>query len=444
MPRPPVDKIVFVASIAVLSWFYGFATRAGSWFPTEHLSTAWKQARAVNPFRQPEYLHDRVYDRQGIRTPLPDRMQPGLTVITSAWKRGGRLTPGMRLIDERGTVLHEWSIDPAGIFADSPTRELGNADIDIHGSYLLPNGDVLVNLEYAGTLRLDACGRVRWRLAANNHHSIARADDGTFWIPAVTSRRLESPDHPEGFPGIQGPVYQDQLMRISEDGTVLDTINVLDVLYRSGLEWHLAEKTMLAYEDPTHVNDVEPLSDSLAAEYPLFEAGDLVVSSRLLSLVFVLDPESQRVKWQASRPQIWQHDPDFIGDGWIGILDNRSDGTERGTMLGGSRIIAFQPHTDSVKVLFPTELSEPFYTIHRGKWQMLQNGNMLLTEEAVGRVVEVAPDGRTVWEWIVEPVTASKVPAVTKATRIALTRGDVAGWPCASGRPAENEQESGR
>lgn len=234
-------------------------------------------------------------------------------------------------------------------------------------------------------------------------------------------------------------------MRVSEDGVVLDTINLLDLLYANDLERFLAKANQLNSDDPTHLNDIEPLPDSLAAEYPLFEAGDLAVSLRHLDMVFVVDPVSKRVKWHSTDPHIHQHDPDFIGDGWIAIFDNREDGTGRGTMLGGSRVIAFQPHTDSLRILFPTSRSEPLYTAHRGEWQLLENGNLLLTEEWTGRIVEVAQDGRTVWEWIVERVEhfgRTMIPAVTKATRINLSRDDVAAWPCAPGTPGDTKGES--
>jgi hypothetical protein len=34
----------------------------------------------------------------------------------------------------------------------------------------------------------------------------------------------------------------------------------------------------------------------------------------------------------------------------------------------------------------------------RDKWQRLQNGTMLFTEAQAGRVAEVDPQGRMVWE----------------------------------------------
>ena len=168
------------------------------------------------------------------------------------------------------------------------------------------------------------------------------------------------------------------------------------------------------------------------------------MSLRHPSLVFVLDPRSVRVKWHATRPFLHQHDPHFVGDGWIGVFDNNQDPTPRGTMLGGSRIVALRPATDSVAVWFPTPRSDPFYTATAGHWQPLDNGNYLLTESRAGRVVEVAPDGRTVWEWIHQPYDGTRAPFVTGGTRYALTRADVADWPCASVAPARTPSSSPR
>lgn len=63
---------------------------------------------------------------------------------------------------------------------------------------------------------------------------------------------------------------------------------------------------------------------------------------------------------------------------------------------------------------------------------MLDNGNFLLTENHSGRVVEVAPDGRTVWEWIHPPHEGSTVPAVQEGTRYYLTSEEIESWPCSS------------
>ena len=431
------SKIWFVASVALLAFLVGFAVRATRVPPNDVLKQAWMQARStVEP---PTFLKPRVHNRSGVRLADPDAMQDGVTLLTSTWKGPEGWSPRVRLINRAGDVLHEWRIDETALFADS--LDLSRKHY-LHGSHLLPNGDVVFNVEHGGTARVDACGNVKWRLPIGTHHSIDRAADGSFWISDITqSPRRADTVVPGDDSGLE-TAYLDRLTHVSPDGQVLRTINVLKVLYANDLARYIsksfiagrveASATRLPGIDPTHLNDVETLSPSMADEYPLFEAGDLLVSLRNVHLVFVLDPETETVKWHASDAFTMQHDPDFIGDGWIGVFDNNRDLTTRGTMQGGSRVVALQPHTGSTEVLFPTPKSDSFYTAAGGKWQMLDNGNLLLTENHLGRVLEVAPDGRTVWEWIHSPHEGSTVPAVQEGTRYDLSPGDLSDWPCAS------------
>lgn len=444
MRLPPADRIAFVASLVIFAFLYGVATQAFGWFPTSQLERAWEQAELAIPFleaQEPAWLVPRVHESAGARTVEPSAVQPGATLITANleefdWK------PGLKLIDREGRTLHTWRIDRE-IFPDSANRRKKFDHSIVNGSHLFPDGDVVVNLDYVGTARLDACGDVVWRLTLGNHHSVTRAEDGSFWIPAV--RRAgppRTPGHPEGLPGLEGPIFQDRILHVSEAGEVLESFNVLDLLYENDLERHLAKASWKEDTDLTHLNDVEPLSASMAGDYPSFEAGDLLVSLRFLDLVFVFDPASRRVKWHASHPFRQQHDPDFMGNGWIGVFDNNVDGTARGTMLGGSRIVAIEPHTDSTRILFPTSRSDPFYTRSIGQWQRLANGNLLLTESGAARVVEVAPDGRTVWEWAASAYRDSRVPEVPDATRHDLSARDVASWPCSSDDSTAHREES--
>jgi len=435
----PFEKVAFVLSLMVFTFLYGFAARWHGWFPNDALERASQTVSQLEmmPFVSPNFLNPAVYERDGARTVDPDAVQPGLTLVTSLWTNDGDWSMGAKLLDRRGRTVHEWRLDAAELFPDATHLRQHRY---LHGSHLLPNGDLVVNVEYQGTVRLDACGTVQWRLPEASHHSIERADDGSFWISGHSSEpRLDTPNYPDGPPGLDEPVWQDRILHVTEEGEIRDRINVLDLLYANDLERYIARAHQPqggtdgpTSKDLTHLNDVEPLSASMADAYPLFEAGDLLVSLRNVHLVFVVDPETRTVKWHASDPFILQHDPDFLGHGWIGVFDNNRDFTSRGTMLGGSRILAFQPSTDSMEVRFPTPQSDSFYTHAGGKWQQLENGNMLLTEARPSRVVEVAPDGRTVWEWIKASPDGANVATVLEGTRYDLTPADVASWPCAS------------
>lgn len=436
MSYSTLAKVWFVLSVAVLGVAYGIAANEWEWFPSSIAEQGWHEVRLLLSGAPPA-SGPQAYERVGARSVRPGEMQPGLTLISSSWKGADGWNPEVRLIDEQGRTIHKWRIDKEEVFGGRGAKKEEPSRVSVHGTYLLPDGDLLVNLEYIGMARFDACGNVIWTLIEGNHHSIARDEDGSFWTPGVSEQpRMTTSTYSDGFPGIDNPVWLDQILRISEDGEVLTRIAVLDILYENGLERYIVRKfgpfprEEGGERDPVHLNDVEPLASSMADEYPLFEAGDLLISLRHPSLVLVFSPESGEVKWHTSRPFHHQHDPDFIGDGWVGIFDNNTDLTRRGKMLGGSRIVAVQPHTDSTTVKFPTQHSEPFYTYVQGKWHKLENGNMLLSESRAGRVVEVNPDGRTVWEWIHKPTDDSRVPAVTKATRLDLTQDEVASWDC--------------
>lgn len=433
-------KVWFVVSLAGLAFLYGIAVGKWEWFPHSFLNRAMDQARSASLLISQDqgpttFTGPRRYDWKGTRIPRPEETQPGLTLISSSWKGPGGWEPELRLIDRKGEVLHKWRLDREEVFQETGNKRPSKAGVQ--GSYLLPDGDVVMNLEYVGMARFDACGRVKWTVSEGNHHSISRADDGSFWTPGASdSRQTSTPAYPNGFPGLNKPVWMDRLLHISANGEVLERINVLDILRENGLERYIAKgmgpRVGEIDNDPVHLNDIEPLSAAMADEYPLFEAGDLVASLRYPDLVFVLDPETAEVKWYESRHFTRQHDPDFIGGGWIGVFDNQRDATKRGALLGGTRIVKIQPHTDSVTVPFPTPRSELHYTPSQGKWQQLSNGNMIVVETIGGRVAEVSPDGRTVWEWAQTPVDDSTVPSVTKATRHDLTRKEVASWPCSS------------
>lgn len=382
-----------------------------------------------------------VFDHHGANVIDASKMQPGLTLISSHW-RASDWSPGMRLVDAGGEVLHEWDTDPAELWPKAGGGMFGGQSYP-HGSLLFENGDVLFNLEYTGLLMIDACGDLKWHLDYENHHSVARDDDGNFWSPGNVSYEHGKPEdmgYFKQFPGLHlapgKPIWEDRLLQVSPTGETLQDIAMFKVIYQNGLQRYMPKIAKVRDGDILHVNDIEPLGRDMADEYPLFETGDLLVSVRNLHLVMVLDPATLKVKWYSTDEWIEQHDPDFIGDGWISVFDNNKNfGNRISKMLGGSRIVAIRPHSGEFKELYSNDVSGAdtnfFYTPRGGKTQHLANGNLLLTEKNSGRVFEVTADGQLVWEWINEPgPVENTVAEVMEGTRYDLTAQRVARWPC--------------
>lgn len=434
-------KVWFAFSLAALVFVYGVGVGKWEWFPHSFLDRAMDQARSARSLVSQDqgpttFIGTPKYERRGVRIPKPGEMQPGLTLISSSWERSDGWDPELRLITSQGKVLHKWRVDRDNVFQGEILGQGGN-QAGVHGSHLLPNGDVVVNLEYTGTVRLNSCGEVVWELQEGNHHSVAQDEDGSFWTPGVSSKpRQKSEMHPGGYTGVNKDVWVEYIYNISTDGKINKKINILDIIFNSNISYILRE-AMYNHkgEDITHMNDVEPLSKKMSDEYPNFESGDLLVSLLGLNLIFVFDPDNGSVKWHTTDNFAMQHDPDFVGDGWISVLDNNAD------WAGGSRIVSFKPSEDSIRIRPSQSDLKGFFTSGQGKHQRLDNGNILLSEANAGRAVEVSSEGQTVWEWIREPIDDSTVPKVTNAIRVDLTQEEVASWSCSSVDPASTSAQ---
>jgi hypothetical protein len=153
-------------------------------------------------------------------------------------------------------------------------------------------------------------------------------------------------------------------------------------------------------KDPLHTNDVEYLSAEMADAFPMFEAGDLMVSLRNIATVAVLDGETRRIKWFMTGPFFGQHDPDFLPNGNILLYDNRITGSR--PELGYSRVLEINPLTREIVWEYVGTAEDPMYTAIGGKVQLLPNGNVLAVEPQGGRIIEIARNNGDdiVWQFI--------------------------------------------
>jgi hypothetical protein len=381
--------------------------------------------------QRPHHLFDIRYADTGAFVHDASRLASGITLLTTYWPESN-WKPGVRLIGPEGGQLHHWEIDPSELWEESPYDDyVANSKNVIsnyvHGTYLFENGDLLFNVEYLGLARVNSCGDVLWKLPYRTHHSVFRSEDGNFWVSAM--KWVEGKQGAEGlFPGLSVPFSEDIALQVSPDGRILNEISILDALYRSPYKYVIYRYGVEVNGDFLHVNDVEELSDALAAKFPGFEAGDLLVSARNIDSVFVMGIDGE-IKWLNS-DFLRQHDPDFAADGTISIFNNRDDGSDVGSWLSGSQIVKIDPVTGNRRQIYPLDPAQNFYTSAGGKHQRLANGNYLITEARAGRVFEVSPDGKVVWEWFHEPYDDESVAEVLEATRYDIDQTKIAEWPC--------------
>ena len=134
----------------------------------------------------------------------------------------------------------------------------------------------------------------------------------------------------------------------------------------------------------------------MAAAFPQFEAGDLLLSLRNMSMLLVVDPDTGKIKWRYKGELLYQHDGDFQPDGSITVFDNRY-GKKGAAVWGGSRIVKIDPKTNTLRTLYE---SPNFYSNIRGKHSVLEDGSILITEFSTGRVFIVNPSGKVTYEYV--------------------------------------------
>lgn len=388
-------KRIFIASIAFLllgaTFTYGLAVERFHVWPHATIHSVWRAAQSIarhgaiipegrrvtppaNASRQPMTLH------------RPDRVSDGYYVFVG-WDSEAMLYAAW-LYDNHGERRHTWLIDYSAFDADGPSNGADNP----HPFQVLNDGSIIVGFDKGDVMaRLDTCAKPVWVKEGIYHHAMSPADDGSYWVWRGDGTAYGHYNYLENFDAETGQIIRE--IALIED--------IIAPMESSAVVFGIRpDYPFLRYErDPTdrlagdlfHPNDVEELSSTLAPLFPMFEAGDLLLSFRTLNLVAVLDPDDRQVKWWSHGPWIGQHDPDFTTDGKISVYNNN-------TGRGRSEILKIDPATREVSNdLFNSEA--PFRSEFMGKHQYLPNGNVLIAVPGEGRVLEVTADGRNVMEF---------------------------------------------
>jgi hypothetical protein len=423
MDRFDIPKIIFctISFFAVLwlSFIFGLYSGANKTvvydavtslndFIEKSFNLVFKEASTLSKIHPAHYLQPVRYDGAGVTVNDFGDSEEELILLSGFFNDSNEL----RLMQRDGTIVNRWIVSFKKIFPNKshfrfyPSTEW---NVDIHGSIILEDGSVVFNFENYGLVKLKKNGDVCWTLSRYNHHSIERAEDGGFWVPA---RRFFSEDSVSPYPPFNPPFSEDYIMKVSEDGAIISEISVAELLYKNSLESILTLTgsqrpiTMPVYHyDPKdkelfHLNDIEELYSAIADNFPLFETGDLAISLRNRNLIIVFNPVTMKIKWWKIGPWVRQHDIDFQPDGTVTIFNNNTDGTPDGKLLGGSNIVKINPATGDYKIIFGAESWQVMYTNIRGKHQILPGNRLLITEHEGGRVIETDMNGLIIWEYI--------------------------------------------
>jgi hypothetical protein len=230
-------------------------------------------------------------------------------------------------------------------------------------------------------------------------------EDGTIYTIAHSPIQ----ERPRGLESYPSPWLVDYVIMLSPEGKeVKKPISILEALRQSSYSPLLSsletprngyvlddvpQRKMLnrfRQYDVSHTNTVSVLSRALAPRFPLFKAGQLLLTIRNLNALAVLDPNTGLVVWAVQGPWQAQHDAQFLDNGHLLLFDNL--GSPR-----GSRVLEYDPHNDAFPWSYPGTDDPPFFSSERGMCQRLPNGNTFIVDSEGRALLEVSPGKEVVW-----------------------------------------------
>lgn len=443
-------RAAFIVGLVFLAFVTGAALTAADVFPGRYVDRAYFGAKAVyerfTAYRDiytSKLWYAERSPSKGVTVFQPGRVQPGVTVYTSAHDAAAFLV-GMD-----GKVLHTWERPYSTVW--EPGVGIPRPKPDTHVWFrkvvVYPNGDLLAVYEAVGDtpygyglVRLNRDSEVIWSYFGRAHHDVDVGSDGRVY--ALTHEIVDEPL--EGFDNLRVPRLDDFLVVLSPEGEELKKVSVIDAVANSSFNYLLHTVSWYAVGDALHTNSVDFIDRGSAANFVAGEPGQVLLSLRELNAVVVLDIEEEEIVWAMRGPWIAQHDADVLPNGNVLLFDNRGNFQRPN---GISRVIEVDPQTMEIVWQYAGTAKRPLASEIRSSQQRLPNGNTLITESSGGRLLEVTRAGEIVWEYF-NPARGgerdSLIPILDWAQRLDPTTFDpefrrFIGMGGASGQRTPNE-----
>lgn len=304
------------------------------------------------------------------------------------------------LVDMQGNIVHQWSLPlyETGIRGERLDDPKGRSYHNNHywrTTKLFPNGDLLAVYENTamtpygrGMVKIDKNSNLLWKYEGHAHHSIDISDENGDVM--ILTHEIDHDKH--GLKNIRTPFIHDYVTILSREGKEKKRVSIIKAFLNSEYSSYLDMILNSTNDDITHTNSAKFISSKLAEKLDSVDKNDVLVSIREIDMLAILDVDEQKIKWISNG--IWkrQHDPDILDDGDILLFDNI------GAEASASRILKLDPETGRIKWYFKGTKENPFYTRKWGSQQMLENGNILITESENKRIFEINGSGEIVWD----------------------------------------------
>ena len=321
-------------------------------------------------------------------------------------KYDGDLREGIvELVDLKNfKVLHTWNpdIDKINKSVDGIdefkylSRDANNSRMVLRHPLLLKDGG-LVFKNHSPLIKIDDCSNLIFQNSQDQfHHSIETDIESNIWVPShIYPQTLPIKKVGRDIKEERG-YSDDGIVKLSHDGDILFEKSVSQIFIDNGLEYLLFSMGEGGFDrDPIHLNDIKPVD----FDGDFWKKGDLFLSLRHQSMVFLYRPSSNKIIWKSTGPFFHQHDVDILNDHTISIFNNNSKIFVNGDVVDGyNEVIIY----DFKKKQYSSYLRDSLIknhvrTITQGRSQILPNGDLFVEETDYARTLYFDSDGSLRW-----------------------------------------------
>jgi len=311
----------------------------------------------------------------------------------------------VELIDlTNGKTIKRWEPDNQALYREShnpenPQKQQEGSDLYFLHPFLAADSSLIFTSQLTSLMaRIDSNNGITWlKKDRRYHHTIEQDHEGKLF---VCSRPFLSGKYdflPVAYDAYKEVLIDDAITRIDPgNGNLLFNKSVLEILLENGYEKLLLGKGQFI-SDPIHLNDIQPaLEDS-----EFWKKGDLLVSCRNLSAVFLYRPSTNKILWLRQGPWYNQHDADFLDHNKIVVFGNdviREESTidprmtDENLFFSNKRanndVYIYNFEKDSVITPYNRLMkNEGIRTYTSGRCEILTNGEVFIEDTNNGRII---------------------------------------------------------
>jgi hypothetical protein len=397
-----MTKFLFIVSIAILAFGYGFLSSQKSLFPYSIIRDGHKTLTAliesskhatvtppdlVGPSNVPntDLLGSRVRYVGSHRDVAaatekvmffggPERFLDvcgGNGCIAVTMERDGRIVQAYPYLPQEMYAANQADDYKYEYLEFDPERHMRPIGIEMY-----PNGDLLVTFQRttganlfpfgAGLARIGLDGKPRWFHMDYSHHWPTLLSSGDALVPGLAIGdqpiRIELPgDHVLMLRCSTEKPLLDRLRVVNGRGEIMQEFPLLEAFLRSPFRAVLQHTT--DHCDPLHLNFIDRIGEDSAKLIPNAAPGDYIVSFRNISSLAIVDKQSGEIKRLIRGSFVQQHSIHHLADSRFILFDNQGAG-------GHSRLLEINLATGLERTIFPnigfTEKAEDVFSMAAG------------------------------------------------------------------------------